>query len=126
MADTFRQMVDAGMVEDPGSCTHGVPWGGDGCDECEIIRLKREVEELQEVLRLNESDFFSLKEAVKPFVDAFEEVRESNEVTDKHQWPKEEFQEFLDRNIITPGGTKMGDWRKLADVYKEIFGGDGE
>jgi len=126
MADTFSQMVDAGMVEDPGSCTHGEPWGGEGCTECEILRLEREVEDLREVLKLNENDFFAIKEAVKPFVDAFEEVRESNEVTDKHQLPKEEFQEFLDRNTITPSGTKMGDWRKLADVYKEIFGGDGE
>ena len=47
MADTYRQQIDAGLVEDPGPCEHGCPLDGVGCLMCKIKELELENESLR-------------------------------------------------------------------------------
>lgn len=114
MADTYRQMLDAGLIEpDNDECRHGWP-NGEKCPYCEIDNLKCD-------LWTSELDVIQLMEAVRPFVESFERVREINTPREGHDRP-EKMQDFLDRNLVVPSGTSIGDWRRLADAFKDISG----
>lgn len=72
------------------------------CPECMSADIQRE--------RL------ALLATIKPFAKAFEIQRCVHDRTQDADAP-EGMQDFLDRNTIVPSGTKVGDWRKLANEY---------
>ena len=57
--------------------------------------------------------------AVMPFAEAFEKVRVAHAPREGHDRPVE-MQEFLDSNEIVPPGSNVGQWRKLADVFRRL------
>lgn len=53
--------------------------------------------------------------AAIPFSQAYTDCRGLHEPEDGHP-NRDTFQNFLDSNTVTPSGTTVGDWRRLADV----------
>jgi hypothetical protein len=74
-----------------------------GCMRNEIDRLRKQL-----------GDF---KAASLPFVGSFERLREAHTSSGEEGRAS---QDFYDRNEITPSGTKVGDWRRLADFVAKL------
>jgi hypothetical protein len=59
MSDTYRQQIDAGLIENPGPCEHGCPFDGEGCLECRVEKLEKENKSLREDLSFIEDQLES-------------------------------------------------------------------
>ncbi len=62
-------------------------------------------------------DRHKLVTALKPFADAFDKVKTMSLANPDDV---EGFQEFLDKNTITPGGVTCGDFRRAWEAFNEV------
>ena len=85
-----------------------------------IEKLETQIDILSENHAHALNQLSELRKAVEPFVQAFNKVKVTHQPREDHE-NYDDMQDFLDRNQCVPSGTTIGDWRKLADTYKDIY-----
>jgi len=96
--------------EDPGPCEHNVPFDGDGCEMCEIKRLQKENNLLNEDLEHDNDVIEKLLNAIIPFAKMRREDGDPKELA-------------LKRGIASDATFIFSeDFNKAYDAYEEVVG----